>query len=126
MIMNKQTKIIRKKYDRFSKFYDFFERSIEGKKFGIWRRKLLGNLKGNILEVGVGTGKNLKYYNPYAKVIGIDLSPKMLDKAREKLEIINNPNIRLLEMDAQTLDFPDNKFDYVVNTFVLCQSFDKT
>ncbi len=118
--MDNVTKKTKKKYDRFAKFYDLFEGGMEKKKFSCWRKQILGNLKGNILEIGVGTGKNLKYYNQNAKVVGIDLSPKMLAKAKDKLKILRNKNIKLEEADAQKLKFKDNSFDYVVCTFVLC------
>lgn len=119
-MLDKQTKIVQKKYNRFSKFYDKLHNGMEKKKVSKWREKLLGNIKGKILEVGVGTGKNLPYYNKDAKVIGIDLSPKMLEKAKIKLNELDNRNITLVEMDAQKLKFKDNSFDYIVCTFVLC------
>ncbi|MDP2926402.1 MAG: methyltransferase domain-containing protein [Nanoarchaeota archaeon] len=119
-MLDKQTQIVQKKYDRFSRFYDLLEGSMEKYKFSRWRKDLLSNLKGKILEVGVGTGKNLSYYDKNAEVIGIDLSPKMLKKAKIRLTKLNNPNITLMQMDAQKLEFKDNSFDYVVCTFVLC------
>lgn len=118
--LDKQTQIVQKKYNRYSKFYDRLQNSIEKNRFSKWREKLLESLKGSVLEVGVGTGKNLPYYNEDAKVVGIDLSPKMLEKAKIKLNELNNENITLIEMDAQKLEFKDNSFDYVVCTFVLC------
>ena len=119
-MLDRQTLKVQRKYDRFSYIYDWLEESIEKGKFSKWRKELLGNLKGNILEIGVGTGKNLKYYNKNAKVVGIDLSPKMLEKAKNKLRGLENKNIQLRVMDAQKLKFEANNFDYVVCTFVLC------
>lgn len=118
--MDKATKKTRKKYDRFSVVYDFFESGIEKRLFSSWRKKLLQKLEGNILEIGVGTGKNLSYYGRHANVTAIDLSPKMLEKAKTHLKTLDNKNIKLLLMDAQNLKFKDNSFDYVVCTFVLC------
>ncbi len=119
-MLDKQTKIVQKRYNRFSKFYDLLEGSMERNKFSEWRKELLGNIKGKILEIGVGTGKNLSYYNRDAKVIGIDLSPKMLEKAKIRLTKLNNPNLSLMQMDGQKLEFKDKSFDYIVCTFVLC------
>lgn len=113
-----ETETVKKRYDRISRFYDFFESIVENSVFETWRRRYLKDLKGDILEVGVGTGKNLKYYSKDAFVTGIDLSPGMLSKARKKAEDMNN--VTLLEMDAQNLKFPDKNFDYVLATFVLC------
>lgn len=118
--LDEKTKTVQKKYDRFSRFYDSLEGIFEKNIFGKWRKDLVGNLKGKILEVGVGTGKNLHYYNKNARVIGIDVSSKMLEKAKIKLNKLKNKNINLLQMDAQKLEFKDNSFDYAVCTFVLC------
>lgn len=119
-MLDKQTLRVQRKYDKFSKFYDWLEKGIERSKFGKWRKDLLGNLKGRILEVGVGTGKNLEYYGKGVRVVGIDLSFGMLERARESLRRLKNKNIKLKQMDAQKLDFEDSSFDYVVCTLVLC------
>jgi ubiquinone/menaquinone biosynthesis C-methylase UbiE len=71
------------------------------------------------LEVGVGTGKNLPYYPEDVEITAIDLSPRMLSRARRKAEQLVL-DIRLLEMDAQNLAFPDHTFDTVFATFVFC------
>ena len=71
-----------------------------------------------MLEVGVGTGRNLKFYSSRCSVAGIDISEKMLEKARIKARGMRN--ITLLLMDAEQLIFPDKNFDYIVTTFTLC------
>jgi phosphatidylethanolamine/phosphatidyl-N-methylethanolamine N-methyltransferase len=75
---------------------------------------------GRVLEVGVGTGLSLPHYAPYLKIAGIDLSPEMLAKARER---VKNQDLRhvesLREMDAAHLDFNDASFDIVVAMFVM-------
>lgn len=116
--MKIETQKIRKKYNRNSMFYDFVELPMElilGKR----RMELVGNLEGNILEIGVGTGKNLKYYGPKANVIGIDLSDKMLSHAFKKLNRLGK-DYSLMVMDAENLDFKNDTFDYLVCTYVLC------
>ena len=111
---------VRKRYDRFSRVYDIFEKPMEMSFFRMWRKDLISNLRGNILEIGVGTGKNLEFYRKDANVIGIDLSKRMLKEAEKKLKRLQNKNITLLEMDAQNLKFKNNYFDYVLCTCVLC------
>ena len=75
---------------------------------------------GSVLEVGVGTGLSLSEYKRDLDITGIDLSPEMLEKAREKVATEKLTNVReLLEMDASDLQFPDNSFDTTVAMFVL-------
>lgn len=85
-----------------------------------WREKLFSRLEGQrILEVGVGTGKNLDYYPPGKEVTGIDTSERMLDRARKKAARLGLP-FTLSKMDAQALEFPDSSFEAIVSTFVFC------
>lgn len=113
--MNKQTNKIKKRYDRIAAFFDKIEHMIRPK----WRKELLENLQGNILEVGVGTGANFEYYNEDATVTGIDFSPKMLEQASEKVKQAK-ATIKLKEMNIEQMDFPGNTFDIVVSTCVFC------
>jgi len=106
------------KYDRISPIYDLMEAPVELFLFKKWRRALLSDLHGSVLEVGTGTGKNLEYYPKDCKVTAIDISPKMLKHAKKRM--VGMDNISLQVMDAELLAFADNSFDYVITTFVLC------
>jgi phosphatidylethanolamine/phosphatidyl-N-methylethanolamine N-methyltransferase len=72
-----------------------------------------------ILEVGVGTGINVPLYPRSCHVTGIDFSASMLEKARERVERKGLTNVRLIEMDAANLSFPDNSFDIVYAPYVI-------
>ncbi len=111
-----------KKYDKFSRFYDTFETSLEKNKFGKWRSLVFKMIPAgsSLLEVGIGTGKNIPYYGKDVTVTGIDFSKGMLDKAREKTKAYPEKNVTLLQMDIAGLEFPDDHFDFVVSTFVFC------
>ncbi|KAL7542347.1 hypothetical protein ACHAXR_012536 [Thalassiosira sp. AJA248-18] len=95
------------------------------------RRALLYfHAKGDVLEVGAGTGRNLGFYpgkSTVKKVMLTDSSEKMLLRAREKLKKMPNHEIgryEVMEADAANLhSFEDNSFDTIVDTFGLC-SFD--
>jgi len=113
--MANKTEIIKKRYNRVSGIYDLMDKMIKDE----WREKAMGNLEGEVLEVGVGTGANLKLYPRGVRLTAIDFSPGMLKYAREKSQELDFP-VKLLEMDAQALDFADNTFDYVVATCVYC------
>ena len=72
-----------------------------------------------VLEVGVGTGINASLYPADCEVVGIDFSASMLEKARERLERKGIGNMRLLQMDAADLKFPDNSFDIVYAPYLI-------
>jgi len=106
------------KYNRIAPVYELIDLPLELLFFRRWREEALSCLSGKVLEVGIGTGRNLKHYSLRCSVTGIDYSEKMLEKARKKATDMNN--VTLILMDAENLEFPDNSFDYVVITFVLC------
>ena len=109
---------IREKYDAFARYYDFFEGIFE---LFVWRyrRRLLSLARGNVLEVGIGTGKSLKYYPSNADIMGIDASREMLKKARKKARALRM-NVAFIQGDAQCLPFGNKRFDSVVDTLGLC------
>ena len=109
----------RARYQRISRLYDLME-ILPEQKYMAWREHLWSLVEGSrVLEVGVGTGKNMDYYPPGVKVTGIDLTPGMLDQARQKAASLNlETQLRL--GDAQSLEFKDNSFDSAVATFVFC------
>lgn len=73
-----------------------------------------------VLEVGVGTGLSLPMYPASVRITGIDVSREMLDKARARVERRGLTNIEaLLEMNAESMAFPDGSFDRVVAMYVV-------
>ena len=112
--------LTRKRYNRMAFLYDFMEAPMERLRFASWRQKLTGRIAGpTALEVGVGTGKNFAYYPDDVHITAIDLSPRMLARARRKVAK-SHLNVDLQEMGVQRLDFVDNSFDTVFATFVFC------
>jgi methyltransferase OMS1, mitochondrial len=113
--------------DVFSKLAPTWDATVRWDEFtsGIrrWRRHLISRAEGDVLEVAVGTGRNLEYYNG-AKVKSltcIDFSRKMLEMLLIKKEKMNaNFQVKLKVGNCSTLDFPDNTFDTVVDTFGIC------
>jgi phosphatidylethanolamine/phosphatidyl-N-methylethanolamine N-methyltransferase len=73
-----------------------------------------------ILEVGVGTGLSFSDYNDSFDVSGIDVSEKMISRARDRLATGRFPWVSDLQvMDAECMSFPDDWFDAVVAQFVI-------
>lgn len=119
-IETKNTEAARKRYNRIAPMYDFLEGLVERSRYSRWRKLLWSKAEGNrILEVGVGTGKNLPYYPVDAEITAIDFSEKMLDRAKKKAKNMGL-EVKLLQMDVQDLSFEDNTFDTVAASFVFC------
>ena len=118
-ITNKKQSLDKKRYNRLAPFYDQFESPMELFNYSRWRKKLRQYLprKGTILEVGVGTGKNLSFYNRNQKIVAVDVSEKMLQRAKNKKSI---SEVNLVQMDVEELGFPDKVFDAVLSTYVFC------
>ena len=72
-----------------------------------------------VLEVGVGTGINLALYPRDCSVSGIDLSDSMLERAHERVAEKGMRNVRLVQMDATSLLFPDDAFDIVYAPYLI-------
>ncbi|WP_297510270.1 methyltransferase domain-containing protein [Thermococcus sp.] len=81
------------------------------------RKELIGKARGRVIELGVGTGLNLPLYPEDTEVIGVDISEKMLEKARRKK---SRAKVELIIADARSIPFPDKSFDTAVSTFFLC------
>jgi ubiquinone/menaquinone biosynthesis C-methylase UbiE len=122
-VENHEAKRTRDRYQRISKVYDTMEIFSE-RRYISWREHLWSLVSGpEVLEVGVGTGKNLAFYPAGVNVTGIDLTPGMLERAHKRAAILNR-DVRLLIGDAQNLEFPDASFDTIVATFVFCSVSD--
>jgi phosphatidylethanolamine/phosphatidyl-N-methylethanolamine N-methyltransferase len=110
---------VRSAYRRWAPVYDttFGVVAAEGRKHAV---EIINTRSGRVLEVGVGTGLSLPAYNRSLEIVGIDLSPEMLRKARERVATEGLTNVTgLHEMDAGDLKFPDAAFDTVVAMYVM-------
>jgi SAM-dependent methyltransferase len=117
------TALTRSRYDRLARRYDLTMGLMEGLGMAHLRRLLWARVEGRVLEVGVGTGANLCFYPNGSRVVAIDLSPRMLEGAREKAKKARLP-VGLGLMDAQALGFKDGSFDVAVGSWVFCSVLD--
>ncbi|KAB8135778.1 class I SAM-dependent methyltransferase [Gracilibacillus oryzae] len=109
-------KLIRK-YDKQVKLY---EKNRHNPTLAKWRREMLKDLHGNVLEVGIGAGANLAYYNKQnVHVTGVDFSVEMLKSAKKAADY-HNVSAEFLLKDVDTLDFEPDSFDCIVSTLTLC------
>jgi ubiquinone/menaquinone biosynthesis C-methylase UbiE len=110
---------ISQKYDRFAQWYDVVEGVPNLLGIRKLRQRMLWRASGRVLEVAVGTGKNLPYYPTGCEIIAVDLSREMLKVARERGTKLSM-NISFLLADAQALPFSDHSFDTVVSSLSTC------
>jgi ubiquinone/menaquinone biosynthesis C-methylase UbiE len=75
--------------------------------------------RGEVLEVAVGTGRNLHYYPAGLRLTGIELSPQMMEMGRRRAQDLAR-DVELRIGDAQALEFEDQNFDTVMIDFGLC------
>lgn len=117
--MSTEAAAARRKWDRAARFYDWETLPMELMGLKRFRRHVLDRVSGgHVLEVGVGTGVNLPDYPAEIELDAIDLSPRMLARARGRSGV--RARVRLHVMDVQRLAFPDATFDAVLSTCVFC------
>lgn len=117
--LDSETTRIRRIYEREAHRYDAQMRLWDKFLFGGGRNWACSQANGTVLEIAVGTGRNLPYYPAHVSLTGIELSPAMLAIAAQRAEQLD----RAMELrlgDAQQLPFEDESFDCVVITLALC------
>lgn len=110
-------------YDRVARIYDIYDAPMEWLGGNRRRDRVLNRARGDVLEVGIGTGRNLEHYPPGVRLTGIDVSEAMLRRARQRAERLGT-EARLERADVQELDFPDASFDTVTAACVFCSVAD--
>lgn len=107
------------RYRRIAPAYDLFDLPFEYLRYRPLRRMMFAGLTGNILDAGVGTGRNMPFYPPGATVTGIDVSPAMLARAEQR-SVRLGVKVTLLERDVSDTRLPDRSFDAIVASFLFC------
>lgn len=105
----------------YAEYADLMDRLDRADRFlaGRYRRRQFATAEGRVLDVACGTGANFRYLPETVELVGVDISPEMVAKARERLEELGlDGTVR--EMDAQELDFPDDAFDTVISSLSTC------
>jgi ubiquinone/menaquinone biosynthesis C-methylase UbiE len=109
----------RRVWDKSAPSYDRQIALFEKIWFGGGREWVCSRATGDVLEVAIGTGRNLPFYPHDARITGIELSPVMLSRARQRATELGI-TAELIEGDAHALPFADNHFDTVVCALSLC------
>ena len=117
--MSGETERVQRIYDESARRYDRQIKIFERLLFRGGREWVCSQARGEVLEVAVGTGRNLPFYPKEVNLTGVELSPAMLEVARSRAQELGvEADLRIA--DAQALPFPDEAFDTVVMTLSLC------
>jgi ubiquinone/menaquinone biosynthesis C-methylase UbiE len=97
--------------------------SMRDHRFVPYRERIIGAARGEVLEIGIGSGLNLPFYAAAAHVIGLDPSPRLLALAHRRAhQSARQPvvPVDLLRGSAEAIPLEDERFDMVVTTWTLC------
>src|SRR5579862_2398284 len=104
----------------FALTYDRFSRGAEEAGLAALRRGLLADARGRVLEIGGGTGANLRFYDGNIESLVVtEPEPAMLRRLQRKARE-QEPSAKVVRAPAEDLPFEDDSFDTVVSTLVLC------
>jgi ubiquinone/menaquinone biosynthesis C-methylase UbiE len=102
-------------------FPNLIDRVMSGESFANYRRQVLADASGNVLEIGFGTGLNLAYYpaDLIDRITTIDVNAGMNRLAQKRISASNIP-VDFQVLDGERLPMADSSFDTVVSTWTLC------
>ncbi|MCW8860632.1 MAG: class I SAM-dependent methyltransferase [Deltaproteobacteria bacterium] len=104
-----------------AKSYDFAMQSTEQRCLTRWRKEILATAHGDLLEIGAGTGINLRHYP--VETSHITLSEPDAQMRKQLMRKVAKPNDKQIEVTAwgaESIDMPDASYDTIVSTLVLC------
>ena len=110
---------IQRIYSRYSGFYDLIFEQFFYPRIRLGLEKIGIQSGDRIIEIGVGTGLSLSLYPETCQVVGIDITRRMLERAKAKKEKLGLSHVDLFEMDGENICFDDDSFDHAVLPFVI-------
>ena len=119
VVPDQATERQRRVWDKRARRYDRGMGLMERLFLGDSRARVCSLADGDVLEIAVGTGRNLPFYAENVRLTGVELSQEMLTVARRRATRLGR-RADLRQGDAQALPFPDGSFDTVVCTISLC------
>ena len=109
----------KRKWDRAAKTFDLMAARGPEARWAGCKRTLFSHMRGKVLFLAVGTGLDIPNFPPGQDITGIDISPRMLEKAKPRAEAYAG-RLELLEMDVHDMAFADDSFDQVYTSCTFC------
>lgn len=111
--------VTRAKWDRVAGTFDLMSSRGPEWRWGPAKREFFSAMHGKVLFLAVGTGLDIPFFPTGLKITGIDISPRMLEKAKHRADAYEG-RIELLEMDVHDLAFDAGSFDQVFTCCTFC------
>jgi demethylmenaquinone methyltransferase/2-methoxy-6-polyprenyl-1,4-benzoquinol methylase len=116
---DEERRLLQLKYDITAWFYDILDYPWE-RQYRHWRPQLIGDIHGEVLEAGVGTGRNLKYYSSDVNLTAIDLCNAMLKRAKKRGRSAVCTLDCLQEDATRMTSICSSRFDWIISGFLCC------
>jgi ubiquinone/menaquinone biosynthesis C-methylase UbiE len=102
-------------------FYDAAMKKTEQLCLRVWRNELISAAWGDVLEIGAGTGLNLEHYPATVdSLVLTEPDANMRKQLARRVKSLEKPTVTLTPFAAEAIDLPDESFDHIVSTLVLC------
>lgn len=111
--------VTREKWDRAAPGFDLMSANGPEKRWAPWKQDLFSNMDGHILFLALGTGLDIAAFPPNRDITAIDISPKMIEQARDRVNAYQG-EIKVHEMDLHELTFDEAEFDQVFSSCTFC------
>ena len=112
--------VTQKKWDRAARNFDLMAGYGPERRWEPYKRELFARMgEGRILFLAVGTGLDVRFFPEGRDIVGIDISERMLEKARPRIDAYRG-NMELHQMDVHDMPFADGEFDQVFTSCTFC------
>lgn len=111
--------VTKTKWDKAAASFDLMSGYGPEKRWAPWKRRFFSSMRGKVLFVAVGTGLDIPCFPPGQDIVGIDISGKMLQKAKVRADAYPG-KLELRQVDVHEIDFSDGSFDQVFTSCTFC------
>jgi ubiquinone/menaquinone biosynthesis C-methylase UbiE len=111
--------LTRAKWDKAARNFDLMAGGGAERRWQPFKRRLFANMEGRILFLALGTGLDIPTFPPGRDITAIDISPRMLEQARPRIEAYDG-TIRAEVMDVHEMPFAPGSFDQVFTSCTFC------